>query len=94
MQVIHNIKDKENGCPWGHKCDACNHYKPLYRNTRTGDMVQEWDCQINNLVTLMSQTKERTMGVQAAIEGLTNEVAEAAADSLEQKEGPRLINHG
>lgn len=73
MDVKHNVKDRVNGCPTGQKCDDCNLYKPLYKTSDKGAVVQEWDCQWNNLALLMSENKDRTLGVQQAVESRGNE---------------------
>ncbi len=93
MEVKHLIKDKENGCPFGQKCGACNLYRPLYRKNQSSEFIEEWDCQINNLSTLMNETKNRTLGVQRAVEDFRNIATEQVEDRLEQQTTERLI-HG
>lgn len=76
MQIIHKVKDREGGCPFGQQCDKCNIYQPLYKTDQSGNVTAEYDCQWNNIAVLMDETKNRIMGVQAATEGVRNQVAE------------------
>ena len=72
MKIEEPIKDKVAGCPFGHKCDACNLYKPVYRRGRDGKFTQILDCTYNHLLTMMSEMKENLTGVQAAVESRGN----------------------
>ena len=73
MNVIHKVKDRENGCPLGHKCDSCNLYQPMYKTEETGEVTQIFDCQFNNIALLLSETKDRVFGVQQSVESSRNE---------------------
>ncbi len=75
MRVEHLVKDRENGCPLGMKCDSCNWYKPLYQKSER-ELVEKWDCQVNNLAVLFGESKDRILGVQHAIESARNENVE------------------
>jgi len=83
MEIKHNVKDRINGCPFGQKCDDCNLYKPLYKTGDKGAVTQEWDCQWNNIAMLMSETKDRTLGVQKAVESNRNETVKRQDQFLE-----------
>lgn len=93
MEVKHKVKDRENGCPFGHTCDSCNLYVPLYKTDEKGKVTAEYDCQINNLAVLMDETKNRTLGVQRAVENRINSVMTLAAEAQRRKNG-RAIEHG
>ncbi len=75
MEVIHNINEekRKTGCPIGHCCDDCNLYRPMYKTVQGGEVKQIWDCTFNIIATLQSETKERTLGVQQAVESRGNE---------------------
>ncbi len=83
MKERSNIKDEKKGCPWGKKCKECNLYQPIYEKNLKGVVIAKvWDCQINHLSTLTEESKDRTLGVQAAIESLRNEILEAVEDMM------------
>lgn len=76
IPIVHKIKDRENSCPFGWKCEQCALYRPMYKTDDKGNFVAaEYDCQINNLALLMSETKNRMVGVQKATEQSRNESA-------------------
>lgn len=79
MDKIHKIDERgrKEGCPFGHCCDSCNLYRPLYTVTKDGVYVAEYDCNWNNLARLQSETKERVLGTQQATESFRNEMVEA-----------------
>ena len=74
MKVEHAVRDRENGCPLGMKCDACNWYIPLYRKELDGGYVQVFNCAMLQFAQLQADTKDRVMGVQQATESFRNEV--------------------
>lgn len=78
MKQEHLIKDRVNGCPTGQRCDNCNLYKPLYRKDDKGNLIEEWDCQINNLSVLIGELKDMTIGVQKSVESRMNSLIRLA----------------
>ena len=81
MKEKHLIKDREKGCPLGHRCDDCNWYRPLYTVASNGEYVAEYDCQINHLALLQAETKDRLLGVQQATEAARNRMTEIRDDN-------------
>jgi hypothetical protein len=96
MDVEHKVKDREKGCPFGHTCDACNLYIPLYRTDEKGKVTAVYDCQFNNLSLLSDELKNRMTGVQSAVENRMNSLltfaAEAQRKRLEDDHEMRFIN--
>lgn len=93
MDIIHKVKDRENGCPFGQKCDQCNLYRPLYKTDAHGDVTAIFDCQWNHLATLIDEMKGRVLGVQAATEGVRNEVSKKRmAAALDSRQVGRYID--
>lgn len=85
MDIEHKIKDRENGCPFGHRCDDCNLYIPLYRTEEKGSVTAVYDCQFNNLSLLSDELKNRMTGVQSAVENRMNSLLTFAAASQRQR---------
>lgn len=81
METIHKVKDRENGCPFGAKCDTCNLYAPLYHTGQNGEVTAEYNCQFNNIATLTDELKNRTKGVQSAVESRINALMTLAASA-------------
>ena len=75
MDIAHKIDEegRRSGCPFGHNCNTCNLYRPLYKEVQGGDVIQEFDCAWNNLVALQSETKNRVLAVQQSVESSRNE---------------------
>lgn len=92
MEIKHKVKDRENGCPFGAKCDSCNLYIPLYHTGQDGKVTAEYDCQFNNLSLLSDELKNRMKGVQKAVESRMNSLLTFAAESQAKRlrEGKRL----
>lgn len=95
MEVKHKVKDRENGCPFGAKCDSCNLYIPLYHTDEKGKVTAEYDCQFNNFAMLSDELKNRMKGVQQAVESRMNSLLTFAAASqrkrLEKESDEKLI---
>ena len=96
MDVIHNIDEKrrKTGCPFGHCCDECNLYRPLYKQNQDGSVTQIFDCQWNNIALMQAESKDRILGVQQAVESRGNEQIKRADAflnlALESKENAAL----
>jgi hypothetical protein len=97
MNIEHKVKDREKGCPFGHTCDNCNLYIPLYRTDEKGKVTAVYDCQFNNMAMLSDELKSRMTGVQSAVENRMNALLTLAslssnkAERLDRDE-PRRIN--
>jgi hypothetical protein len=85
MDTEHKIKDREKGCPFGHTCDDCNLYIPLYRTDKDGGVTAVYDCQFNNLSLLSDELKNRMTGVQSAVENRMNSLLTFAAESQRRR---------
>lgn len=79
MKIEHNVKDRKKGCPFGHTCDDCNLYIPLYRTDDNGTVTAVYDCQFNNLSMLTDELKSRMTGVQSAVETRMDNLLKLAA---------------
>ena len=75
MKVEHNIDEKgrKNGCPFGHCCDDCNLYRPMYRTNQDQSITQVFDCIWVIAVQIQGESKDRLIGVQQAVESRGNE---------------------
>ena len=71
MQTIHKC-NKE--CPFGHPCERCNLYRPIYKTDGKTVTEQIYDCQINHLAQLQSDLLKAMTGVQAAVESRGNDM--------------------
>jgi hypothetical protein len=85
MKVEHNVKDRKTGCPFGHTCDDCNLYIPLYRTDKDGEITTVYNCQFNNLTTLSDELKNRMTGVQGAVESRMNSLLALAGESQRRR---------
>ena len=85
MDTEHKVKDREKGCPFGHRCDDCNLYIPLYRTEEKGKVTAVYDCQFNNLSLLSDELKNRMQGVQSAVETRMNALLTVAAESQRKR---------
>lgn len=93
MNIEHKVKDRKKGCPFGHTCDDCNLYIPLYRTEKDGAVTSVYDCQFNNLSLLTDELKNRMTGVQSAVETrMDNLLALAAPPKSRPANKPRQIN--
>lgn len=81
MNIEHKVKDREKGCPFGHTCDNCNLYVPLYRTDDKGEVTAVYNCQFNNLSLLSDELKNRMTGVQSAVENRMNALLSFATQS-------------
>lgn len=79
MKIEHSVKDRKKGCPFGHTCDDCNLYIPLYRTDDNGTVTAVYDCQFNNLSMLTDELKSRMTGVQSAVETRMDNLLKLAA---------------
>ena len=84
METVHKVKDRENGCPFGMRCDDCNFYIPMYNTDERGSVTQEYNCTINNIAILQSEMKDRVLGMQQAAEGVRNVVMGARAQLAQE----------
>lgn len=74
MKTEHLVKDRKKGCPFGKKkCDDCNLYVPMYLTELSGEVTQQYNCTFNNIAVLLGETKDRSLGLQQAIESFRNE---------------------
>ena len=93
MNIEHKVKDREMGCPFGHTCDNCNLYIPLYRTDDKGSVTAVYDCQFNNLSLLSDELKNRMTGVQSAVENRMNALLSLASLSQNKRlDEPRKVN--
>ena len=91
MNIEHKVKDRKKGCPFGHTCDDCNLYIPLYR-TDENTVTAVYDCQFNNLSLLSDELKNRMVGVQSAVETRMDGLLSIAASAQQKRLNGGLPN--
>lgn len=97
MDIKHNISEnqREKGCPFGQRCDACNLYRPLYLHQAPGqEPVQEYDCAFAHTMILVGELKANLVGVQEAVETRGNETIKRQDQFLDVITNAKRIAHG